>query len=270
MADAPDTKVPVLARLDPRARLLSYVVKDDITAPAQYYPYPLPRIKKPESANGITNGNGLATSNEKGNDRSVIIYGTKTGLTLLYPRRSRVCRGQAPSRSANEVNETRADMEMDVDGGSWIVFHDSDTKPLTDPLRKQTPVKAPKYESYSEPEEYDIQRNARFPWKYLVELGSPVVEFAIPGASHSVPEYAYLESHPWLEKMYIAAITADGKAHLVILPLRLPPPGISSADIASNDFPVHTILLRARSEGRTRPIGICLDFMRRKPNPASP
>ncbi|KAK6509229.1 hypothetical protein TWF481_003988 [Arthrobotrys musiformis] len=275
MADAPDTKVPVAVKLTSRARLLSYRVKEDITAPAQYYPYSLPRDKKSELTDGATDGNNKDVPHDNGNDKSVIIYGTKTGLTILYPLRCRLRGGQAsPQQSTNTkgtgMDADDSDFEMEMDDGSWVVFRRPDGKLLEEPFPKKVVPNPPEYESYSEPEEYNVQRNARFPWKYSVELDSPVIEFAVPGPSHAVPEHAYLESHPWLEKIYITAITADGRVHLVILPLRLPPPGVSSTDVASNHFPVHTILLRARKEGQIRPKGICLDFMRRIRGPASP
>ncbi|KAK6516504.1 hypothetical protein TWF506_006411 [Arthrobotrys conoides] len=277
MTDAPDTKVPVLVKLNSRARLLGYTVKEDITAAAQYYPYSIPRNKKPESesTDKATNDNDTATYTlhvEEGNDRSIIIYGTKSGLTILYPRRCRLREGNTSRSNSRETSgmDRNGDSEMDVDGGSWVIFCDSEGELPEEPLRKKTYAKPPKYESDSEPEEYRIQKNARFPWKFLVDLGSPVIEFAVPGPSHSVPEYAYLAPRPWLEKMYLAAITADGKAHLIILPLRLPPPGVFSNKLESNEFPVHTMLLSPRKPGQIRPKGICLDFMRRLRTPASP
>ncbi|KAF3090438.1 hypothetical protein TWF569_004037 [Orbilia oligospora] len=275
MADAPDTKVPILVRLNSRARLLSYTVKEDITAPAQYYPYSIPRSKKPESEStgDATNLNDTATSHVEENDRSIIIYGTKKGLTILYPRRCRLSEGVCSPRSTNEESfgtDGDGDMDMDVHEGGSAIPSDLEGKLPEEPPRKKTYTKAPKYESDSEPEDYSIQKNARFPWKFLVELGSPVIEFAVPGPSHSAPEYNYLEFLPWLEKMYLTAITADGKVHLIILPLRLPPPGVSSNQLGSNDFPVHTMLLSPRKLGQIRLKGICVDFMRRLQTPNSP
>ncbi|KAK6363001.1 hypothetical protein TWF730_000450 [Orbilia blumenaviensis] len=231
MADAPDTKVPILAKLDSKTRLLSYAVKDDITAPAQYYPYLLPEDRKPGSTKSSANRSNQAAPNDEGHDRSIIIYGTKTGLTILYPRQ---CRLRVRRPSADSTNEKAGEADSDDDDGGditmtldediWVEFYGPNGEKLKDPFRKKANPKAPKYESYSEPEERGVQRNARFPWKYHVELGSPVAEFAVPGAFHSTPEYAYLASHPWLERLYIAAITVDGKAYLIALPLRLPPP----------------------------------------------
>ncbi|KAK6357354.1 hypothetical protein TWF718_001667 [Orbilia javanica] len=276
MTDSPDTKVPLLVKLDSSTRLLGFTLKEDITASAQYYPYPLPRDEKPESksAGDTTNGKNTAAPDDGGNDRSIIVYGTKKGLTILYPQRCRLREREPSSRWTNidtggMSGDGDGDVEMGVDESDWVICDDPKGDRPEDDLHIGTYAKTSKYESYSESEGYGAQRNACFPWKFLVELDSPVIEFAVPGPSHSVPEHAYLASHPWLEKMYLAAITADGKVHLVILPLRLPPPGVSSSRIDSKDFPVHTMPLKSRKGGQTRPKGICLDFMRRLQNPAS-
>ncbi|KAF3916840.1 hypothetical protein ABW20_dc0109464 [Dactylellina cionopaga] len=239
MADAPDTKLPIAVKLNPKARLLS------------------------------------------GNDRSLIVYGSKTGLTILYPTRSRPFRPATP-RSPDfikvEFNESNdgSDLEvlsMSTSSEDWVIYENPEdailiqrcTTPSTDSEDEQ-------YESYSEPEEYNIQRNTRFPWKYSINLGSPVTNFAFPGASIPMFGQTGRESHkPWLDKVYIAAITEDGTTRIITLPLRLPPPGASFPSLNSSEFPVDiTVLTHSQEASQTLPRGICVDFMRQVPKKVSP
>ncbi|KAK6538009.1 hypothetical protein TWF694_010902 [Orbilia ellipsospora] len=222
MADAPDTKLPTVIKLSPKVRLLSYKLRDEVTAPAQYYPFLLP-----PTGTQNTNGTPGRTS-----DRSIIAYGTKTGITILYPKRSRP-REQGPK--AHQNGETTQGVINNFD-----------------------------YESYSESEDKRTARNIRFPWKYSIDLGNSVTEIAFPSAS-SVIDHEIEAEEPWCKNLYISAITEDGVVHLISLPLSLPPPGVFSNNHPSPKFPVHMIALMRSTASHTQlpPQGLSMDLMYR-------
>ncbi|KAF3926454.1 hypothetical protein AA313_de0206871 [Arthrobotrys entomopaga] len=233
MADAPDTKLPLIIKLSPKTRLLSYKLQDEVTASAQYYPFLLPPTGT-SSANWNSNI-------RRTNDRSIIAYGTMTGITILYPRRSR------PSDQELKAHENGK------------------------ATREKGTIDNLEYESYSEPEDQRIVRNIRLPWKYSIDLGSPVTEFAFPSAS-SVIDHEIEAEEPWAKKLFISAITEGGIVHLISLPLSLPPPGVFSNNHPSPKFPVDIITLARSTTPHLQlpPRGLSMDFMYRVATTSSP
>ncbi|KAK6344177.1 hypothetical protein TWF696_007819 [Orbilia brochopaga] len=262
MADSTDTKVPTITKIDPKTRLLSYSLQTDhVTAPAQYYPLPLPRTNasKPNILYADPDNDSEPSEALKHpNDRSIIVYGTKNGLTILYPRRSQRYR---PNDSSD------SDIEM-LDRNDWVVYESED---IAQSQARFSPEPYDlKYESYSEPEGFNCQRNARFPWKYSIDLGSPVTEFALP-TLNSLLDSTNSLAEPWNQNVYITAITEDGVVRLVALPLRLPPPGMNSTrNFSTPDFPVDIITLKPGNRRQPRPRGICMGLLQRMLHSGSP
>ncbi|KAF3930918.1 hypothetical protein ABW19_dt0207370 [Dactylella cylindrospora] len=261
MVDSRSTTFPRLTKLSPTARFLrslrlfldplsnkawralltdidSYDVNEEITAPAQFYPLPLPRTKTTNDSKPPLEKNRTETVINAKNDRSIIVYGTNTGLTILYPRKLQRCeRSETPD----------ADSEGDDSSGSksWVkVGSIISENGLARSFRNDAPADTDKheitYESYSEPEGSYVQRNARFPWTYSIDIGAKVVGFSFPAAFMDEQLGTLL---PWSQNMYIAAVGDDRAIRLISLPLRLPPPCISSNKSATNDFQVQIVRL---------------------------
>ncbi|KAF3922761.1 hypothetical protein ABW21_db0209162 [Orbilia brochopaga] len=254
MANSIDTKAPTITNIDPKTRLLSYSLQTDhVTAPAQYYPLPLPRSNTLKSTALDVNSNGNNGSSDPiqyPNDRSIIVYGTKTGLTILYPRRSRHRR----------ISDLNSDSDIEVIGDNDCVSYEDQSPPSK--LRFSQEDYNLKYESESETEGYSCRRNPRFPWKYSVDLGSPVTEFALPTFDAFLAGTDSI-SQPWNRSLFITAITEDGAVQLVVLPFRPPPPGVSSTRETSTDFPVDIIWLKPNNRRQPRPRGVCMGILQR-------
>ncbi|KAJ6259821.1 hypothetical protein Dda_5463 [Drechslerella dactyloides] len=242
MADSEDMKVPTITKINPKTRLLSYSLQTDyVTAPAQYYPLPLPR------SNGSRKIVCESLDIPGHYDRSIVVYGTKTGLSIIYPRRSqrrRICSLKLGDSDSDIEIISKSDLTTEDNG------HTDQSHILTPPFSHEDYDL--KYESHSESERCGSRHNARFPWKYSVDLSSPVTEFAFPTFDNSLLGNVDSVSEPWSHSLYVTAITEDGTVQLVTLPLRLPPPGISSTEHISPDFPVYVWNTMLRPDGRAR------------------
>ncbi|EWC44595.1 hypothetical protein DRE_06676 [Drechslerella stenobrocha 248] len=275
MADATYTKAPAITKLNPKTRLLSYTLRaSHLTAPAQYYPCPLPRVRVNTTQSAkLQEGSQGETATAYPSDRSIVVYGTKTGLTILYPRRIRHCGAQhlrAASAQCTDWEEIGANSDVEMaEDGDCVVYEHTENGPTASPHAApgfDSGGYETDYESHSGSEEYSFQRNIGFPWKYSIDLDSAVTEFALPRIPDFVDEQSGPGFRPWLlQKVYITAITEDGAVRLIVLPFRLPPPGVSSTRHISPEFPVNITHLKHGIRGQTRPRGICLGLLQRLP-----
>ncbi|EPS40806.1 hypothetical protein H072_5321 [Dactylellina haptotyla CBS 200.50] len=244
MTDTPCIIAPTILKLNPNARLLSYKVRDDITAPAQYYPLPLPlgdHIASKYSKDDTPKLHGQI-------DRSILVYGTRVGLTILYPRRTRL---REPEPESPDLEAEDSDRESypeipdsESDRGEWvrIVYENEEDEALfnsrLDDLGLNSVEYNTKYEYSSELDDSCATRNTRFPCAYSIEFHNPVVEIAFPKLSLST------DGEPLAQRLYISVTTQDGMIRLVAIPFRVPPPGVSSTKNLSKEFPVDIITLK--------------------------